>query len=93
MRQYFAANRDEGEPLHTRTLTVVNKRRIHAAHRGGTPRAYNSGDQKEVSCWEMEPTNLIHRNKNKELGKVRRQRNMLQTKEQDKTQEKLGKKR
>ena len=34
---------------------------------------------------------LVHRNKNRKLGKMRQQKNMLQTKEQDKNKEELGK--
>lgn len=37
------------------------------------------------SDWETQLIYLIHRNKHRELGKMTRQRNMFQIREQDKT--------
>ena len=75
---------------------------MHTAHIGGTPRAYSSGDQRGVCCWDPighllnKPTSprfgnvsdlLIHRNEHRKWGGMR-QKNMCQMKEQDITLEK-----
>ena len=67
----------------------------------GHPRAYSSGEgtvllgptghllRKATSpTGKCDRPKIIHRNKYRELGKIRKQRNMFQTKEQDKTSEK-----
>ena len=70
------------------------QQRAHAADMEGNLRAYSSGDQKGIYCLtpldsyfmrsllqdqETQPTYLIHGNKHRELGKMRRRRNIFQT--------------
>ena len=89
-------------PAHPQQSQPNHNKRAHEAHTGdttGAPDWWPGG----LCHWapqdtfyigplfqdqETEPIYVINRNKHRELGKMRRQRNTFQTKEQDETSEK-----
>ena len=62
-RHGFRANPARASPTYQCTPGSLpcHNRGLHTAHIGGTPRAYSSGDQRGVCCWDPQFVSHIRR--------------------------------